>query len=115
MELGRRITARPVQGDAPDWRPLEQVLPGELLSEFMWMYELRTPAGGAMHCYKHIDTRCSIHLDADETAFAYVGNDSYRSVRLAAVLREVFESWEELGASREQVAAAEGTIADAER
>jgi hypothetical protein len=110
MAPGRCITARPAQWNTPDWRPLEQVLDGDLLGGFMWMCELRTPAGGAIHCYKHVDTRRSIHLDASETAFVYLGDDRYRSVPLAAALEEVFASWAQLGAFPAQVAAVQAAI-----
>jgi hypothetical protein len=102
MELWGIVTARFAHAETPNWRPLEQVLAADLLGRFMWMAEFHTPGGGSIQCYKHIDTMRSIHLDANETAFAYLGDDRYGRVSLPALLEEVFEPWGRLGASPER-------------
>jgi hypothetical protein len=68
------------QYERPDWEPLRGIAGDELLGYFMWMHEVRLRKGTAVHAYKHIDTRCYVHLSRDGTGYAYVGDDRYRPV-----------------------------------
>jgi hypothetical protein len=90
MGRGRAYKGKSTQGDNPDWRPLVAVIGDELAADFMWMYEVELSTGARLQVYKHIDTRRSIHLDADGEAFAYESPDRYRSIPVADVLAEVF-------------------------
>jgi hypothetical protein len=110
------FVGRILQGDCPDWRPLALVVDENLLATFMWMYEVRTPGGLSIHAYKHIDTRDYVHLDHDGNAFAYVGDERYRSIALHAALELALRSWwERFGASPEDVASAWTAILRARR
>jgi hypothetical protein len=103
----RVVTGRAVQGARPDWRPLARIMGEDLLSTFMWMYEVETAHSRRLHVYKHIETRRSLHLDRHGNAYAYLGDDRYSRVALSAVLEEILRPWwEDLNASPEEVASA---------
>lgn len=89
--MGREglVTASMGRGEKPDWRPLQKVLSDEQVSEFMWMYDMWTPAGERMQAYKHIDTRRYLHLDEYGNAFVYVDEATYRRLPLADLLERV--------------------------
>jgi hypothetical protein len=111
MAYGLESDGRILQYETPEWRPLEEAVGEELAGGFMWMYEIATDDDRRIQAYKHIDTRCCLHLDGDGEAFAYVDESRYRHVDLAAVLEEVFEPWwERLRASPEEVCAAWAAI-----
>lgn len=61
------IEGRSIQGDDPAWTPLEAALGLEVVGDFMWMFEVELDDGRRVQAYKHIDTRCYVHLDADCT------------------------------------------------
>ena len=116
MDREHFVVGRMVQGENPDWRPLARVVSYELLCEFMWMFEVATRGGGRLHAYKHAVTRRYLHLDSRARAFAYVGEDRYRPISLAAALELVLRPWwERLGASAEEVIAAWTAIERARR
>ena len=56
----------------------------------MWMFEVALEDGTSVHAYKHIDTRCYIHLDATGQAWVYEEPDRYRPWKAAEVLAAVF-------------------------
>jgi hypothetical protein len=86
----------------------------DLLETFMWMHEAATPAGERIHAYKHIETRCYVHLDLHGHAFVYVDEDRYRPLPLATALELALAAWwEELDPSPEEVASAWSAIARA--
>lgn len=107
MASGRYVVGRVHRFEHPDWRPLERVVGEQLLPTFMWMYEVRTPAGDPFHAYKHIDTRRWVHVDMAGHAFDYASEQRYRPVLLAVALELALRPWwEELCASIEEEAAA---------
>jgi hypothetical protein len=113
----RHLTARFLQCENPDWRPLERIMDVELVGWFMWMHEAATPSGRPIHAYKHIATRCYVHLDLDGNAYTYVHEDRYRPIDLAELLELALRPWweEGLGAEVEEVAASWRAIARARR
>jgi hypothetical protein len=57
--------------DEPDWDPLSRAASEWLLGDFMAMHEVELQNGVRVCCYKHIETRRSLHLDADLNAYLY--------------------------------------------
>lgn len=57
--------------DEPDWAPLERAAVEWLCGGFMAMEEAQLRNGAYVRCYKHRDTRRSLHLDADLDAYVY--------------------------------------------
>ena len=95
-----------VQGDRPEWRPLIDLVGERVTGDFMWMFEVELADGRALHAYKHVDTRCYIHLALDGQAFVYEEPDRYRSVPAATVLAAVFAPLPGLaGVTGEQISA----------
>ena len=90
MGRARTYSGKLLQGHDPDWRPLLKTVGEEVAGDFMWMFEVELSTGKPVHAYKHIDTRCYVHLDHDGTAFAYVEPDRYRAFPVAKVLAAVF-------------------------
>jgi hypothetical protein len=74
----------------PEWQPLLDVVGEEITGHFMWMFEVELSNGARLQAYKHIDTRCCVHLTADGTAYVYGLNNRYRKFPLADVLAAVF-------------------------
>jgi hypothetical protein len=108
------VTGHSVQGSVPEWRPLLEAVGEELAGTFMWMFEVRLSDGRPLHAYKHIDTRCYVHLDPACNAFRYVGEHYYRRVGLADALEAALSPWwERLNASVEDIAASWIAIARA--
>jgi hypothetical protein len=62
----------------------------EVTGDFMWMFEVALTDGTKLQAYKHIDTRCYIHLASDGRAFVYEEPDRYRRFPAAEVLAAVF-------------------------
>ena len=105
-----------IQGERPDWRPLQRVLPESLVPTFMWMCEVELASGERLHAYKHIDTRRYLHLGTGRGAFLDVGAAGYRWLPLATALELCLHPWwERLGASLEETTAAWAAIAAARR
>ncbi len=104
-----------LQGDSPQWDPLLEVAP-ELIDHFMWMFEVETQDGRRLHAFKHISTRCYLHLDHRANAFVYVGDQRYRRIDLAFLLEEALRPWwEKLDATPEEVATCWAVIQRARR
>jgi len=108
----RLITARVVNYEEPDWRPLERFASPYLAGSFMWMHEVRTRRGESFHAYKHIETRCYVHLGIDGNGLAFHWDEKRYGrypawVLLKAALRPW---WEELNASAEEIALAQMAI-----
>lgn len=55
----------------PNWAPLERAVVHWLAGSFMAMHEVELKNGVRLCCYKHIDTRRSLHLDEDLNAYLY--------------------------------------------
>jgi hypothetical protein len=105
--MGRAKTIRGVmtQGDTPDWGPLERTVGYDVVGDFMWMFEVELEDGRMLQAYKHIDTRRSVHLDANCDALVYLDRERYREHPVAEVLAAVFAplTIELCGVSREQI------------
>ncbi len=103
-----------VQYDKPVWEPLELAVGEELMSAFMWMFEVQTIDDRRFQAYKHIDTRQYLNVDHHGQAYDYVGEkdgrDRYDVVPLAGALELALGSWERLGASPAEVADARAAI-----
>jgi hypothetical protein len=113
MSPGRGlITARVVNYEEPDWRPLERLASPYLASGFMWMFELATRRGERFHAYKHIETRRYVHIDLHGNGLAYIPEeDRYECYPAWVLLRAALRPWwEELNASPEERALAEIAI-----
>lgn len=78
------------QRDDPEWGPLFRLVGRRLLSDFMWMFEVKLRDGTALQAYKHIDTRRYIHLDDALQAYVYEPPDWYRPTDAVEVLSSVF-------------------------
>jgi hypothetical protein len=107
MTRERRVFGETIVADVPVWEPLERAVGTRLMSTFMWMYEIRTTAGGRIHAYKHIDTRRYLHLDDDARAYEFVAEQRYRPIPLAEAIELAFASWHRLGASPDELADAD--------
>ncbi len=82
MGKQRTIRGTVVDGDGPRWEPLLSAVGGHHAEWFKWMYEIKLADGSRVHAYKHVITRCSMHLGEDGRAFAYVGDHRYREIDL---------------------------------
>jgi hypothetical protein len=86
MRRARTCCGSDVQGETPDWAPLEAAVGRELTGWFMWMHEVRLADGPSIHAYKHVVTRRYLHLTGDGRAFAYTGGECYRELPLATAV-----------------------------
>jgi hypothetical protein len=87
-----------------------------LVGTFMWMFEVRLADGRPVHAYKHIDTRCYVHLDLACNAYMYVGEEHYRRIPVADALQAALSPWwEGLNATAEDIAASRIAIDRARR
>jgi hypothetical protein len=112
--MGRKafLTGEMVQGEQPDWQPLEDLVGTDVVGDFMWMYEVALSDGRSLHAYKHVDTRRYIHMTADRSAFAYEPERRYLPVPAEEVLAEVFASLVGLaGVTARQLAASWASVA----
>jgi hypothetical protein len=72
----------------------------------MWMYEVELADSTHVQVYKHIDTRRSVHLAADGSAYYYEPPDRYVRIAAGYVFAEVFRDLPRLGGvTEEQIAA----------
>jgi hypothetical protein len=94
------------QGDTPDWEPLLNAVGERVTGDFMWMFEVTLTNGNRLQAYKHIDTRCYVHLAHDGSAFYFSGQDDYRSLPAAEAFAAAFAQLPGLGGvTYEQIAA----------
>jgi hypothetical protein len=78
----------------------------QVTGDFMGMYEVELDDGTHLQVYKHIDTRRSVHLAADGTAYYYEPPDRYVRIAAGRVFAEVFRHLPRLaGVTEEQIAA----------
>ena len=104
MSKPRVFRGEGTQGDTPDWRPLLGLVGERVTGDFMWMFEVTLTNGTKLQAYKHVDTRCYIHLAPDGEAFVNEEPDNYRSVPAADVLTAVFRPLPGLaGVTEEQI------------
>ena len=85
--------------ETPDWGPLVDAVGEEVACGFMYMFWVACSDGRRLHAYKHIATRCYIHLDDDGNAFYYVEPDRYRPIPLADIVEAALSPWWEKGLS----------------
>ncbi len=93
MARTRYVTARMMQFDRPDWRPLQLAVGEDLMWPWMWMCELRTTAGIAYHAYKHQSTRRYLHLGPEADALDYGDRELYRPIELVDALERALRPW----------------------
>jgi hypothetical protein len=84
------IKGRSIQGEHPDWGPLEAAVGLDVVGDFMWMYDVELDDGRRVQAYKHIDTRRYVHLDSDGNAFIDETDGRYRSISIIELLMRVF-------------------------
>ena len=98
--------------ETPDWGPLVVAVGEDVASWFMYMFWVACSDGRRLHAYKHIATRCYIHLDDDGNAFYYVEPDRYRPIPLAEIVEAALSPWWEEGlADSDEVVIAEAKLA----
>jgi hypothetical protein len=106
MDRARVRRGTSTQGERPEWAPLLEVVGEEITGDFMWMFEVFLTDGMSLQAYKHIDTRCYIHLASNGEAFVYESPDRYRRLPAADVLAAVFAGLPGLaGVTDEQIGA----------
>jgi hypothetical protein len=84
------------RSDAPEWRPLVDLIGTELAEWFMWMFDLALAEGARVHAYKHVATRRYLHLAEDGRAFVYEGDERYREILPRRAIHMAFAGWESL-------------------
>lgn len=92
MARTKTLTGRAVSIDEFDCEPLHSIVGLELRSQFMLMFDVHLSNGHILRAFKHITTRCYLHLDRTEPGLAYWYTDTgrYRPVDLTAALIAVF-------------------------
>jgi hypothetical protein len=63
----------------------------------MWMFEVELSDGRSLQAYKHIDTRCYVHLAADGQAYFYEHPHRHISIPLWEIFAAVFRTLPRLG------------------
>ena len=76
-QLKKVLKGTVLQGEDPDWEPLENVISFHACDEFMWMFEVELEDGTRLHAYKHRWNRRYLHLSARGEAFTYVWRPEY--------------------------------------
>ncbi len=90
------ICGEVVQAETPDWQPLYDLVGVELADWFMWMFEIELADGARVHAYKHVATRCYLHLAYDGRSLLYTRGGRYREIGRGWSLHLAFREWEEL-------------------
>jgi hypothetical protein len=67
----KKIKGTTVLPDEPNWEPLRRAASEWLLGQFMAMFEVDLKIGKRVCCYKHVDTRRSLHVDEELNVFVY--------------------------------------------
>lgn len=67
----KKLRGTGVMPAEPNWDPLERAVIHWLAGSFMAMHEVELKNGVRLCCYKHIDTRRSLHLDEDLNAYLH--------------------------------------------
>ena len=116
MARAPTYTGESTQGDSPNWQPLLDAVGGDVVQDFMWMFEVTLCDGTQLQAYKHIDTRRYVHLARGGRAFVYESPDRYRPAHPADALAAVFSRLIGLaGVTGEQVAASWAAVERARR
>ena len=92
MARTKTLTGRAVSIDDFDCEPLHSIVGIGLCSQFMLMFDVHLSNGHTVRAFKHIVTRCYLHLDRTEPGLAYWYTDTgrYRPVDLTSALIAVF-------------------------
>jgi hypothetical protein len=90
MGKARVCRGKSSQGDKPDWGPLLDAVGEQVTGDFMWMFEVELTNGTRLQAYKHVDTRCYVHLGRDGAAFVFEPPDRYRIVPPADLFAAAF-------------------------
>jgi hypothetical protein len=96
------LTGEVTQGENPNWEPLLRAVGRYVTCDFMWMFEVELSDGTALQAYKHIDTRCYVHLAADGSAFYSVSPKRYKPIPPADAFAAVFAGLPGLGGVTEE-------------
>jgi len=103
-----------IQHQTPDWEPLLDVLVDhDLVSWFMWMYEVELADGARVHAYKHQYTRRYMFLATDGGAYAYCRNGEYLEIPTASAIEGAFETFERYDPPKEDLAALRAALSRA--
>jgi hypothetical protein len=94
MARHRPLRGRAGQGNEPRWGPLGSLVGYALVGWFMWMFEVELDDGSRLDAYKHVTTRCYLHVCEDGRVFGYMTGGCYRQLDVATALEAVFASWE---------------------
>jgi hypothetical protein len=92
VSFGRARKGDVVNCVEPDWRPLLKVAP-EVVTEFMWMFEVRLRDDTRIHAYKHRWTRRYVHLTIERHAWGYEPPGKYRRAYLYRTVISALRPW----------------------
>ena len=92
MTYGRARKGEVVNWNEPVWDPLLDVAP-EVVTEFMWMHEVKLRDGTRIQAYKHCDSRRYLHLSSDQQAWVYEEPDRYRRSHLYSAVIWTLRPW----------------------
>ena len=93
------------QHERPNWKPLQAALGSELVSWFMWMFEIELVTGPRLHAYKHSTTRRYLFLDASGQAYDDRGDGRYSQRSLSVAIIRGFAGWERCSPAERDLAA----------
>jgi hypothetical protein len=79
------------------WEPLLRAVGNELTRSFMWMFEVVLTDGTKLQAYKHVATRCYMHLDDAGRAYQCGDAGDYLRVPLPVAIARTFAGWEHSG------------------
>jgi len=85
------------QVERPNWEPLVNAVGERVAGDFMWMFEVELSDGRSLQAYKHVDTRCYVHLAADGQAHYYKEPNRYVPIPGWKIFTAVFRTPPRLG------------------
>lgn len=94
MEMDGAVRGSVHQHDDPEWRPLLAAIGRELVSWFMWMFEIELADGARLHAYKHSGTRRYLYVDPAGQAYEEYPAGHYRPRPLSVAIIRAFAGWE---------------------
>jgi hypothetical protein len=103
MARRRGLTGEVAQFETPEWDPLVDAVGERVTRDFMWMHEVVLSDGTSLHAYKHIDTRCYVHLAADGSAWCHEPSGRYVPRPAWEIFSAVFRSLPRLGVTAGQI------------
>jgi hypothetical protein len=93
MSDSASIAGRLGQRDHPNWEPLLGLIGEELVGEFMWMAQIDLADGTVVHAYKHILTRCYLHVQEGGRTLAFTASGRYRPIDPYHAIADAFDGW----------------------